>query len=153
MTDKQYYSKKWLERSKNLNAEIKILEDNLEVVRQRVNNIVGRYELNETQHLPGKNNREELMCEVADMERLIERRLRQLMLEDIKTANAIDKLQASTMRSLLQARYCNRYSWKKIERLFTYSHSQMMRLHGEALEELYEFIPKGGLIEDDNQIN
>lgn len=149
MTDEQYEAKKWLSRNYNLNNEIKVLEEELEVMRQRINNVIGCYESNESQRMPNKNRRENLMLEAADMEHMIERRLRQLILEDTRTSKVIDKLDESTKRSLLQARYCNRYSWKKIERMFTYSHAQMMRLHGEALEEIYEFIPKGGQKDED----
>lgn len=136
MTDKQYFAKRWLSRNFELNREIRLLEDKLEVSRQRVNNIVGRYELNEIQMQHNRGGREDLIAEVIELEDLVERRLKLLMSEDNKTTEAIDKLETSIERAVLIARYVNRYSWTKIERIYRYSHAQMMRIHLNALDRI-----------------
>lgn len=136
MTDKQYQAKKWLSRNYELNREIKLLEDKLEASRQRVNNIVGRYELNEIQMQHSRGGREDLIAEVIELENLIERRLKFLMSEDNLTTEVINRLETSIERAVLIARYVNRYSWTKIERIYRYSHAQMMRIHLSALDKI-----------------
>lgn len=136
MTDKQYKAKRWLSRCYELNREIKILEDQLEVTRQRVNNAVGRYEIQEVQTSRGRGLREDLIGEVIELEDRIQSRLRELIAEDNLTTEAINSLETSVERSIMMARYVNRYSWTKIERLYNYSHAHIMRIHLQGLDKI-----------------
>lgn len=136
MTDKQYQAKRWLSRCYELNREIKILEDQLEVIRQRVNNAVGRYEASEVQTSRGRGLREDLIGEVIELEDRIQSRLTELLAEDNLTSEAINEVDNSVIRAILTARYVNRYSWTKIERLYNYSHAHIMRIHLQGLDSI-----------------
>lgn len=78
------------------------------------------------------------MAAVADLDRDIQRGIKDLCNQQKQAAKIIDVLSDPRHRAILTDYYLNAYTWEKVAELNGYETRQVYRLHGEALNVLRE---------------
>lgn len=143
MTDKQYISHLWLSRAWDADKEIIALTKAREKLLDQG---VGRYDNKKASGSAEANPNEARLIEYSYLSEQIEKKSRKLANENIRTLELIDKLANNTYRSLLISRYIDQASWEAAGKIIHYEKSQAQKLGVEALEAIYEIIPKGEVI-------
>lgn len=143
MNDKQFISHKWLSRMWDADKEIAVLSKARDKLLEQG---VGSYDNNKASGSAEANPNEARLIEYSYLSEQIEKKARKLANENIRTLKLIDKLANNTFRSLLISRYIDQASWEAAGKLIHYEKSQAQKLGVEALEAIYEIIPKGEII-------
>lgn len=141
MTDNQYYSHVWLSRMWDADVEITQLIVRRDKILASMSGI-GKYD---AEHIPtqnGENPTESKNIEFSLVCEQIEKRLRKLSYENVRTLKVISKLDDSMLRGMLSARYINRLSWEAVGKLYHYGLTRAKFYGKQALEQVYPFIPK-----------
>ena len=142
MTDEQYYSKCWLNRMYNFYLEL----ENLISKRERILATLGGV----TNYGGGftarnGNNSDLQLLRFSEVCAEIEKREKQLIAENEKTAEILGKMADFRYRDILNYRYICHMSWRAISEVMKYSEPRIYELHREALAAVYEFIPEKGI--------
>lgn len=141
MTENQQRAKDWLNRYYPHYLEVEALRDRIEVLNGDLNKCVGSYERSEIQiNANGKEHREELLAEVSDLYNVFEQKNLALKKMDEEILDAIMKVNTPIHRTLLIFRYIDRFKWEKIDQKTSYSMRQVLRIHLDALDEIYPII-------------
>lgn len=141
MTDQQYYAHRWLSRLWDYNTEI----DQLVMRRQKILDSlsgIGKYD---AEHIPantGENSTESKNIEYSLLTEQIEKRLRFLGAENVRTIEAIDNVDDTMLRGMLKARYINRMTCTQVGKLYNYGRSRAYDYIKQALTEVEPYIPK-----------
>lgn len=141
MTDKQYYTHRWLSRMWDVDTEIAQLIYRREKIISSLSGI-GKYD---AEHIPtqdGTNATETKNIEYALLSEQIEKRLNALSRENVRTIKAIDRVDDTMLRGMLKARYINRLTWTQVGNLYHYGRSRAFDYGKAALDAVAEFIPK-----------
>lgn len=140
MTDKQYYTHKWLSRMWDANTEID------QLILRRSNIIcslsgIGKYD---AEHIPaqtGGNATETKNLEYSLLSAQIEKLLNKLGKENVRTLQAIDQVNNTMLRGMLKARYINRLTWTQVGKLYNYERTQAFKYGKKALDAVAPFVP------------
>lgn len=146
MTDKQYYTHKWLSRTWDASTEIE------QLVLRRSNIIaslsgIGKYD---AEHIPaqtGENATESKNIEYCILSEQIEKRLYKLGKENVRTIAAIDHVENTMLRGMLKARYINRLTWTQVGKLYNYEKTQAFKYGKKALDAVAPYVPEEVIIE------
>ena len=145
MTDKQLYSKDWLNRMYRVAMHIESLETKREQVLSSLSGI-GRYDADFIPAQTGQNSTETKNLSYSYYSELIEKEQKKLANEDIRTSKVIEMLgntpEDDTMKTVLNHRYLSRLSWEVVSEKMNYSLSRIYELHRKSLTKIYPFIPK-----------
>ena len=139
------YAKDWLNRMIDKARLIESLEGKRDEVIASLSGI-GKYD---AEHIPaqtGENATETKNLIYSKLSAEIEKTLTELIKEDARTLDAILMVEDSRYKSILIDRYLSRLPWKNIARKQNYSVSWIYKLHDNAIEKVYPFIPKGEVV-------
>ena len=140
MTDQQFYAHRWLSRMWDYDAEI----DQLVMRRQKILDSmsgIGKYD---AEHIPaqtGENASESKNIEYSLLTEQIEKKLRFLGSENVRTIAVIDHVGETMLRGMLKARYINRMTWTQVGKLYNYERSRAFDYGKKALAEVAPFVP------------
>lgn len=140
MTDKQYYTHRWLSRMWDADTEIALLIYRREKIVASLSGI-GKYD---AEHIPaqtGENATESKNIEYSLLTEQIEKRLKDLGAENVRTIKVIDNVEDSMLRGMLKARYINRMTWSQVGKLYHYERSRTDDYRRKALDEVAQFVP------------
>ena len=151
MTDKQLYSKDWLNRMYRVAMHIESLETKRDLVISSLSGI-GKYDAEFIPAQTGENSVETKQLSYSYYSDLIEKERKRLTSEDIKTSKVIEMLgttpEDDTMKSILNYRYLSRLPWNTVSQKMNYSMTRIFELHAISLSKIYPFIPKEPLPEE-----
>lgn len=146
MTDEQLYAKDWLNRMYRVSMHIESLRSKQQEVLSSMSGI-GQYD---SEHIPaqtGENSSETKLINYSYYAEIIERELKKLCREDIRTSEVIEKLgdtpEDDTMKSILNYRYLERLPWEMVAQKVNYGSTRIFELHAIALTKIYPYIPRG----------
>jgi len=141
MTDKQYYAHRWLSRMWDVDTEIAQLIYRREKIISSLSGI-GKYD---AEHIPaqtGENSTETKNIEYSLLNEQIEKKLNALGRENVRTLQAIDKVEDTMLRGMLKARYINRLTWTQVGKLYNYERSRAFDYGKAALTAVAPFVPR-----------
>ena len=132
-------AKSWLNRCYHFSRQVEADRRMLEVMQNRLQSGVARYENDGTgsgDADAARARHEDELLEYSDQLARVEREEMELVEEITKTRKAIDKLTDSTCKAIAIDRYINRLRWDDIERLEHLSRASMFRYHLKMLVEM-----------------
>lgn len=142
MTDEQYKAHVWLSRMWDADIEINQLKLRREKVLSSMSGI-GTYDSEFIPAKTGENTSESKNIEFSILSEKIEQKESELSHENVRTMEAISKVENSMLRGMLTARYINRLTWTEVGNLYNYGKSQIYEKYRlEALDEAYQNIPE-----------
>lgn len=142
MNDKQYYAKKWLNEIYVLShTELAEKEEILAKTEAAITGGAIDYSKDKIQSDNAKSQEQRQITYSLIMSQVEEIKEKIALLESTRIS-AIDKVNDSTLRALLLARYINQKPWNDICNVLGYSYRHIQRLHLVALDKIAEFIPK-----------
>ena len=151
MTDRQLYSKDWLNRMYRVAMHIESLESKREQVISSLSGI-GHYDAEFVPTQTGENSVETKHLTYSYYSDLIEKEQKKLASEDIRTSKIIEMLgntpEDDTMKTILNYRYLSRFTWEAISQKTNFSLSWIYELHKKSLAKIYPLIPKEPIYED-----
>ena len=125
--------KEWLNRGFNLHKEIEQLKE----AKQKAKDLACSVSANlgeEKVQSASCNSTEIKMINYAEYSRLLYKRIDELLEINKEIVSAISKVEDTTLRSLLTARYVNFNTWEQIAVDMNYSYVHVLRLHDKALK-------------------
>lgn len=131
-------TKEWLSRATNIDKEIGRLLRELRAARERAMSITARVDANRVSGTKDPHKYDTLVA----YENLIDQKVDELYAVKQEILIAIDGVRDDTLRALLLERYINGKKWEQIAVNLNYSWRQIIRLHGQALQEIT--VPKDG---------
>ena len=142
MTDECYEAKQWLRRVDVIGRRVESNERMLEVLENRVNRAVARYENSgaSSDREAAQKRREEELLDYCEQKGKVERSRNLLIKETRKVRRIIGKLDDSTLEEIMTNRYINRLSWNDVIRISNYSRAQVFRFHLNALEKIAKIL-------------
>ena len=131
--DLSQQAKDFLNQISRLDALINRLLHTVATERSRLTSIGCELKQDKVQTSGHKNNLEETICKIDELERIINARIDELV--DLKntTLKAIQNLPDYTQQDVLIARYINGEKWLDIAFDLSFSISQIYKIHGKAL--------------------
>lgn len=85
---------------------------------------------------------EDKIIDKAYLEKIVEKEIGKLELIRQEVISMIDMLSDKQQKMLLDMRYLQRMSWKKIIRVMNYSERQIFRIHWQALHKIAKDVSK-----------
>ena len=135
--------KEWLSRGWRIDREIKELEKAKEEILTRITKTTSNPEIERVDGA-GENKNEQAIVVYIDKANqyaaLIQKRINALVSVKSEIIGAIQKVNDSTLRALLTARYVNYKTWEQIAVELNYSYMHVCRLHGKALVKIKDVI-------------
>ena len=145
MTERQLYSKDWLNRMYRVAMHIESLETKRDLVISSLSGI-GKYNDEFIPTQTGENSVETKHLSYSYYSELIEKEQKKLSSEDIRTSKVIEMLGSTpdddTMKTILNYRYLSRLTWDAISQKTNFSLPWIYELHRKSLTKIYPFIPK-----------
>lgn len=145
MTDRQLYSKDWLNRMYRVVRHIESLESKREQVISSLSGI-GHYDAEFIPTQTGENSVETKHLTYSYYSDLIEKEQKKLASEDIRTSKVIEMLgntpETNILKAILNYRYLCRFTWDTISQKTNFSLPRLYELHRESLTKIYPYIPK-----------
>ncbi len=126
-------AKEWLSRGFYLNKEIMLIEKELETAETLATGTVKSVG-GEIIQSGAENSTERNFVRCAEYALSLKRHRAELITIKNEIFNAISKVDNSTLRTLLFARYINFETWEKIAADLEFSVVHIYRLHGKALK-------------------
>lgn len=146
MTDNQHYAHMWLKRTWDLDVEIKQYVENAESL---LGAKIPAYDSEKIPGGPDPNPTESKNIEYTILMAEIDKKLKTLQFENLRTYQIIQLVDDPKLRGMLYARYVNRKSWKVIGQEFHYEKSQIFEYRKKMLDAVYPYIPKGEVTEEE----
>ena len=135
--------KEWLSRGWRIDREIKELEKAKEEILTRITKTTSNPEIERVDGA-GENKNEQAIVVYIDKANQyaasIQKRINALVSVKSEIIGAIQKVNDSTLRALLTARYVNFKTWEQIAVELNYSYMHVCRLHGKALVKIKDVI-------------
>lgn len=131
-------TKEWLSRATNIDKEIGRLLRERRAAWDRAVSVTSRLNANNVSGTKDPHKYDTLVA----YENLIDAKVDELYAVKQEILIAIDRVQNDTLKALLLERYINGKKWEQIAIDLNYSWRQIIRLHGQALQEIT--IPKDG---------
>lgn len=136
-SQKAQKAKVWLNRNFGLSRQLRSL------YRRRMSQTFANISQYEEGFSETVGNRSEAkMLSFAELNQKIEDLERKLLRGDTETKEAIDHVENPLFWSLLRDRYVDRKGWRQIAKSYGYSEQHIFRIHGQALLEIYPYIPE-----------
>ena len=147
MTDECYDAKQWLKRVHIIARRVESNERMLEVLQDRVNQAVSKYEntgaaLDREQ---ANKRKEEQMLEYVEQQEKVERSRNLLSKETHKVRYIISKMDEPVLEEIATNRYINRLAWNDVIRISNYSRAQVFRYHLQILEKVAGILREEGI--------
>ena len=133
--------KEWLNRGKYLDNEIKELKETAQKAYEEATNTASNIS-DERVQTSIANNTEKKFIRVVHYSLETINKIEELYDVKMEIQQAIYKLDSSTYRTLLLARYINFKTWEQIAEDMGYEVRQIHRIHGNALVNLKDVISK-----------
>lgn len=146
LSDRQWEAHIWLSRMWGKGNEIESYERRKADIISQLSGI-GKYDANFVPAQTGENSVETKNIEYALMNQKIEKLIKEIAEENVKTIQIIDKLQNPTMHNMIFDRYINRLSHNQIQQKYSYSQRQPYRIIHTGLSKIREFIPNEWVLE------
>lgn len=131
-------TKEWLSRATNIDREIGRLLRERRVAWDRAVSVTSRLNANNVSGTKDPHKYDALVA----YENLIDAKVDELYAIKQEILVSIDGVRDGTLRALLLERYIDGKKWEQIAIDLNYSWRQIIRLHGQALQEIT--IPKDG---------
>ena len=135
--------KEWLSRGWRIDREIKELEQSKEEILTCITKTTSNPENERVDGSGGNSNERALVVYIDKANKcaaLIQERINSLVSVKSEIIGAIQKVNDSTLRALLTARYINFKTWEQIAVELNYSYMHVCRLHGKALVKIKDVI-------------
>ena len=146
LSDRQWEAHIWLSRMWGKGNEIESYETRKADIISQLSGI-GKYDANFVPAQTGENSVETKNIEYALMNQKIEKLIKEIAEENVKTIQIIDKLQNPTMHNMIFDRYINRLSHNQIQQKYSYSQRQPYRIIHTGLNKIRDFIPNEWVLE------
>ena len=146
MTDEQYHAHTWLSRMWNADIEINLLIDRRDKIIGSMSGI-GKYD---AEHIPtqnGENATESKNIEYSYLSEQIEKKMRKLSAENVRTHKVINKVDDTMLRGMLESRYINRKTWSEIGKAYNYEKTRTYYYIKVALDKVSPYIPEEVVVE------
>lgn len=134
-------TKEWLSRGRGIDAEIRGIRERIERTRAQMLRITAEYSGERVQSSPG-NTQERRIVRCLDYIAELERQEAHLWEIRREIAAAVGQVRDNARRRLLQYRYLDNLTWEAIAARMSYDTRQVFRIHGQALKDVGEFIPR-----------
>lgn len=125
-------TKEWLSRATNIDKEIGRLLRERRAAWDRAVSVTSRLNANNVSGTKDPHKYDTLVA----YENLIDQKVDELYAVKQEVLVAINGVQDSTLRALLLGRYIDGKKWEQIAIDLNYSWRQIIRLHGQALQEI-----------------
>lgn len=147
MTDECYDAKQWMKRVHIIARRVESNERMLEVLQDRVNQAVARYENSgaAVDREQANKRKEEEMLEYVEQQEKVERSRNLLAKETHKVRRIISKIDDPILEEIATNRYINRLSWNDVIRISNYSRAQVFRYHLHILEKVAGILREEGI--------
>ena len=147
MTDECYDAKQWLKRVHVIAVRVESNERMLEVLQDKVNQAVAKYENSgaAVDREQANKRKEEEMLEYVEQQEKVERSRNLLSKETHKVRYVISKIEDATLEEIATNRYINRLSWNDVIRISNYSRAQVFRYHLHILEKVARILREEGI--------
>ena len=148
MTDEMYYADQWLCRMWDVDKEIEQLEFRREKIISSLSGI-GKYDAKSVIGGSDSNPTESKNIEYSLLSEKIDKLQAEVSTENIRTIDAISKVEDSKLRGMLYGHYINRLSWKKVGEKYYYGKSRSFDYRGMCLKAVCQYVPKEVLYAED----
>lgn len=147
MTDECYDAKQWLKRVHVIAVRVESNERMLEVLQDKVNQAVAKYESSgaTVDREQANKRKEEEMLDYVEQQEKVERSRSLLSKETHKVRYVISKIDDPTLEEIATNRYINRLSWNDVIRISNYSRAQVFRYHLHILEKVAGILKDEGI--------
>ena len=143
MTDNQYYAHVWLSRMWSADKDLESILIKRERLLSSMSGI-GKYDSEFIPSQTGENSTETKNLEYSYLTEQMEKKLKEISAENVRTLKAIESVDDIMLRGMLRSRYILKYSWTEVGKFYHYGKSQMHEKYKkDALDAVYPFIPKG----------
>lgn len=133
--------KDWLSRGRHIEIEIRNMSERRARLWQELNNVVPAYESDGTMFNPDIRSKEKKMAIYEDLLARLDSRITELKRTDADTQRVIDLMADSTLRTILELRHIERYSWRRIyQKEMHIGQKTAFRYYALALEVLADII-------------
>ena len=148
MTDECYEAKQWMRRVHVIAKRVESNERMLEVLENRVNAAVAKYENSgaTVDREQAQKRRDDELLEYCEQKAKVERSRNLLSKETHKVRRVISKVDEPILEEILTNRYINRLAWNDVVRISNYSRAQVFRFHGQGLEKVARILKEEGRI-------
>lgn len=140
------YAERWLSRMWDVDSEIRSLDERrADIIGAKISNY-------DPKKIPGgcdPNPTEAKNIEYATLSAAVAEKSDTLAKENVRTLEAISKVDEAKLRGMLVSRYLNRKTWSQIGREYHYEKSRTNDYRIKALQSVYPFIPKGEVDNED----
>lgn len=140
MTEKQYQAHIWLSRMWDMDNEIKSFEERKTTIISSLSGI-GKYDSDFIPAQTGENSTETKNIEYSLLCSEIEKKMRELSAENIKTLKVLQNIQDVKIRNMLYDRYINRMSWSKVGEKYHYENRHSYNYMHKCLDIVRPFCP------------
>ncbi|AYW50808.1 DUF1492 domain-containing protein [Tetragenococcus halophilus] len=125
-------ARKYLEQVRHIDEEI---QSRLEEQESLKASLVSSPQINEDSVTSSpKGHYDDKFVKIVEYSQDIDQKVDELFALKHEISSAIDEVDDQLYRLILRERYINIKNWEQIEDQLHYSHRQIIRLHGEALE-------------------
>lgn len=147
MTDECYDAKQWLKRVHVIARRVESNERMLEVLQDKVNQAVAKYENSgaSVDREQANKRKEEQLLEFCEQQEKVERSRNLLSKETHKVRKIISKIDDPILEEIATNRYINRLSWNDVVRISNYSRAQVFRYHLHILEKVARILREEGI--------
>lgn len=147
MTEDQFHAHTWLSRMWNADIEINLLIDRRDKIIGSMSGI-GKYDAEQIPAQTGENATESKNIEYSYLSEQIEKKMKTLASENVRTHKIIEKVDDTKLRGMLESRYINRKTWKEIGKAYNYEKTQTYHYLKVALDAVYPFIPQEVIVNE-----
>lgn len=145
--EQHYIAEMWLMRTWDDETELEQLKVRREKVIASLSGI-GKYDSNSVPGGSDTNTTESKNIEYSILTEKIEKLQNKIFSENARTHAVIYQIEdnrkdASKIRGMLEARYVNRMSWRKVGELYHYQERHSYNYRTKCLEAIYPYVPKG----------
>lgn len=136
-------AKEWLNRNYNAHKQLDADRRTLEIMENRLQSGVARYESDGTEHHDAdqaKARHDDALLDYSIQKAKVEKEERRLVREMVKTRKAIDGLSDPEQKAVAIDRYINRLRWEDIAKLEHVSIAKVYRLNAQMLEKMAEIL-------------
>lgn len=126
-----------LEHLKNINQEIRALEDSLLTVRTRLTRISPILSDMPSARMESDSKMINGIAQIIELEKMYNRAISNLVDYEKNCLTAISKIDNSIYRTILIERYINGKDFNQISEIFPYTYNHVCKLHAHALDEFH----------------
>jgi len=141
LSTRQWEAHIWLSRMWGKDNDIESYEKRKDEIISQLSGI-GKYDSDFVPAQTGENSVETKNIEYSLLCEKIDKLIKEIAVENVKTMAIIDKVTDELMHRMIYDRYINRLSWSQIGIKYNYAQRQPYRYMHKCLDEIRQYIPE-----------